>query len=230
MKKSNEYIQEEQAWQKEFSETLKKLMERDKKDKNLSANKLASKIGIDSKSIYNYLSGQSTPTIITLMRLADHFGVDIDKLVTGMKTGVQYSSRKEIYKLAERLSGIDMTINDFDSLDNNGCQSVSVTINDKFLAPIIIELCLTPKKDFISHAEKVISKYADMETSENYLADFETFQNLIKDRYISDEFEYGIFDFDEDISEKCNEQWEEMSDEQRAEWWKNWLKEHDHIN
>lgn len=226
MKKSNEYIQEEQAWQKEFSKTLKTLM----KKNELSANKLASEIGIDPKSINKYLSGQSTPTIIILMWLADRFGVDIDHLVTGTKTGVQYSSRKEIYKLAERLSGIDMKINDFDSLDNNGCQSVSVTINDKFLAPIIIELCLTPKNDFISHAEKVISKYADMETSENYLADCETFQNLIKDRYVSDEFEYGVYDFDEDISEKCSEQWEEMSDEQREEWWKNWIKENGHIN
>lgn len=226
MKKSNEYIQEEQAWQKEFSETLKKLME----DKNLSANKLASEIGIDPKSIHKYLSGQSTPTIIILMRLADYFNVDIDNLVTGTKTGRQYYSRKEIYQLAKHLKKIDMKINDFDSLDNNGCQSVSVTINDKFLAPIIIELCLTPKEDFISHAEKVISKYADMETSENYLSDCETFKNLIKDRYISYEFEYGVYDFDEDISEKCSEQWEEMSDKQREEWWKNWLKEHSHIN
>lgn len=224
--KSSEIKEEEKLWKNEFSHTLNELIRKN----NLTANKLANELEIDPKTISSYLSQKSVPTIAILMRLADYLGVSIDYLILGGKAGIQYSSRKEIYKLAERISGIDMKINNFDKLDYDGCQSVSVTIKDPFLAPIIIELCLTPQKDFISHAEQVIAKYTDMETSKDYLTDHETFKNLIRDRYISDGFEFGVCDFDEDASEKYSLQWEQMSVEQREEWWKNWLKEHGLIN
>lgn len=221
--KSPDIKDEEKRWKKEFSLILTKLIA----EQGLTVNKLANAIDIDPKTITHYIDESSVPTIVILMRLADYLSVSIDYLVTGGKTGIQYSSRKEIYKLAERISGIDMQINNFDKLDCDGCQSVSVTIKDPFLAPIIIELCLTPQKDFISHAEQVIAKYADMETSKDYLTDPETFKNLIRDRYISDGFEFGVCDFDEDASEKYSQQWEQMSVEQREEWWKNWLEEHE---
>ncbi len=220
--KSEEYIKEENNFKEEFSKTLKALID----ERKISANQLAYDINIDPKSAYSYISGDSIPTIIILIRLADYLNVSIDYLVTGGKTGREYPFSKKIYELAVLIKNIDIKLNNIYDLDDSNYQSVSVTVNDPVLAPIITELCLTPEKDFINHAEKIISKYKNMETSAKHLADYETFENIIKDRYIFDEYDaMDNFTADDEIEER-REKWEKMSPAEREQWWTDWLKEH----
>ena len=207
----------EKKWKNEFSKTLDNLLKKRKK----SINQLAAETNIDSKTIRNYISQKSVPTAIILMKIADYFNVDTDYLVTGGKTGREYPFSKKIYELAVLIKNLDIKLNNIDQLDDGNYQSVSVTINDPVLAPIIIELCMTPEKDFISHVEKIISKYNNMETSDQHFADYAIFQNIIKDRYIFDEYDaMDNFTADDEIEER-REKWEKMSPNEREHWWHN---------
>ena len=218
--------EEEALWKKAFSKTLNDLIF--KHDTNI--NELAIAINADPKTIRNYINQKSVPTAIILMKIADYFNVDTDYLVTGGKTGREYTFSKKIYELAVMIKNLDIKLNNIDQLDDGNYQSVSVTINDPVLAPIIIELCMTPEKDFISHVEKIISKYNNMETSDQHFNDYAIFQNLIKDRYIFDGYDaMDNFTADDEIEER-REKWEKMSPAEREEWWKNWLKENGGIN
>ncbi|MDE5569277.1 MAG: helix-turn-helix domain-containing protein [Ruminococcus sp.] len=216
----------EKKWKNEFSKTLDNLLKKRKK----SINQLAAETNIDSKTIRNYISGKSIPTATLILKIADVLDVDVDYLITGGKTGHKYLFSKKIYELAVLIKNLDIKLNNIDQLDDGNYQSVSVTINDPVLAPIIIELCMTPEKDFISHVEKIISKYNNMEKSDQHFADYAIFQNLIKDRYIFDGYDaMDNFTADDEIEER-REKWEEMSPTERENWWRNWLKEHGLIN
>jgi len=59
------------------AERIKELM----KDGELNQVRLAEKVGIKQNTISSWLSGKKQPSIESLWRLADYFGVDIDYLV-----------------------------------------------------------------------------------------------------------------------------------------------------
>lgn len=52
-------------------------------ERNMSVSALANQLGIDRKSIYGYMHGESDLKLSTMIRIADYFGVSIDWLVKG---------------------------------------------------------------------------------------------------------------------------------------------------
>jgi transcriptional regulator with XRE-family HTH domain len=56
---------------------LKEILDRN----NLKAKDLESVTGKRERTIYEYLSGDTTPPLPVLLKIADHFGVSIDYLV-----------------------------------------------------------------------------------------------------------------------------------------------------
>lgn len=220
--KNTDYETEEKLWKKEFSDTLNKLLF----NHNISINQLANAIETDPKTIRNYINQKSVPTAIILMKIADYFNVSVDYLVTGGKTGLTYSART-IRELATLIGNFDIKLN---HPDNVYYQSVSLTVNDPILASIITELCMTSEKDFRRHAEQVSSAYGSLKVFRQRFVDYGTFQNLIKDRYIFDDFDdLDSFTAEDEINSR-REKWEKMSLFEREQWWRNWLEEHDLIN
>lgn len=72
-----------------FSEQLKKLRD----SKNLSQEDLAQKLFVSRQSISKYETGEATPDMTNLIRLAEIFGVSLDYLILG----------KEPEKVVERV-------------------------------------------------------------------------------------------------------------------------------
>lgn len=222
--KNTDHEMEEKRWKKEFSDTLNKLLS----DNGISINQLANVIETDPKTIRNYINQKSIPTAIILMKIADYFNVSVDYLVTGGKTGLTYSART-IRELATLIGNFDIKLNHPDN-DNAYYQSVSLTVNDPILASIITELCMTSEKDFRHHVEQVASAYGDLKVFRQRFVDYGTFQNLIKDRYIFDDFDdLDSFTAEDELNSR-REKWEKMSLFEREQWWQNWLEEHDLIN
>ncbi len=153
--------------------------------------------------------------------------------MTGTQADCKYSVNT-LRELTNLIANFDITLNFPENIGKN-YESVSVTVNDPVLAPVITELCMTQEKDFKEHAEKIASSYGNMKVFEQHLVDYQTFCNMIEDRFLYDGLEeeielYGMIMEIYDEIEERKETWKNMSISDREEWWKNWLKEHNRIN
>lgn len=219
----------EEKWKASFSKNLKNLA----LTNDVSYLKLASAIDVDIKTLDNYMKGKNIPNALTLLKIAKYFDVSIDFLVTGIQSDCQYSA-ETLRELTNLIANFDIKLNYPDNINKN-YESVSITVSDPVLAPVITELCMTHEKDFKEHAEKIASSYGNMKVFDQHLVDYQTFCNMIEDRFLYDGLEEEIeacgliAEIDEEIEER-KVQWASMSIDDREEWWKNWLEEHGRIN
>lgn len=220
---------DEEEWKSSFSKTLKNLA----LTNNVSYLKLASAIGVDIKTLDNYMKGKNIPNAFTLLKIAKYFDVSIDFLVTGIEVNAKYSA-ETLRELTNLIANFDVKLNYPDNINKN-YESVSITVSDPVLAPVITELCMTHEKDFKEHAEKIASSYGNMKVFDQHLVDYQTFCNMIEDRFLYDGLEEeieacGMIGEIYDEIEERKAKWAAMSIPEREEWWKNWLKEHGRIN
>ncbi|MDE5834640.1 MAG: helix-turn-helix domain-containing protein, partial [Ruminococcus sp.] len=220
---------DEEEWKNNFSKTLNNLIFAN----NTNYSQLAVAIGVDIKTVNNYIKGKSIPTAVTLMKIARYFDVSVDFLVTGIQPDCKYSVNT-LRELINLIANFDIKLNHADNIGKN-YKSVSITIKDSVLAPVITELCMTHKKDFLKHAEKIVSLFGNMKVFEQNLVDYQTFCNLIEDRFLYDRLEkdieqYGMIMEIYDEIERRKKKWKKMSLSEREEWWRKWLKRHKRIN
>lgn len=230
IKNENIYIDiEEDDWKSAFSKTFQNLV----LTTDTSYLKLASAIGVDIKTIDNYMKGKNIPNAFTLLKIARYFNVSVDFLVTGIEVNARYSA-ETLRELANLIANFDIKLNYPDNINKN-YESVSITVSDPILAPVITELCMAHEKDFKEHAEKIASSYGNMKVFDQHLVDYQTFCNMIEDRFLYDGLEEeieacGMIGEIYDEIEERKVQWANMSESDREEWWKNWLEEHGRIN
>ena len=220
---------EEEEWKTAFAKNLKNLI----LTTDTSYLKLASAIGVDIKTLDNYTKGKNIPNAFTLLKIARYFDVSIDYLVTAVQSDYKYSAGT-LRELTNLIANFDVKLNYPDNINKN-YESVSITVSDPVLAPVITELCMTHEKDFKEHAEKIASSYGNMKVFDKHLVDYQTFCNMIEDRFLYDELEEeieacGLIGEIYDEIEERKAKWAAMSIDDREKWWKNWLEEHGRIN
>ncbi|MCM1132198.1 MAG: helix-turn-helix domain-containing protein [Ruminococcus flavefaciens] len=229
IKDENIFNVTEKDWKAAFAKNLRNLI----LTSDTNCPELAFNIGVDTKTLDNYMKGNSLPNAFTLLKIARCFNISVDYLVTGVHSDYKYSAGT-LRELANLIANFDIRLNLTENI-NKYCESVSLTVHDRILAHIITELCMTPEADFKEHADKIVSAYGNMKVFEKHLVDYKTFCNMIEDRFLYDGLEEeieacGMITEIYDEIEERKVQWAGMSDSDREEWWKNWLKEHGHIN
>lgn len=220
---------EEEEWKTAFAKNLKNLI----LTTDTSYLKLASAIGVDIKTLDNYTKGKNIPNAFTLLKIAKYFDVSVDYLVTAVQSDYKYSAGT-LRELTNLIANFDIKLNYPDNINKN-YESVSITVSDPILAPVITELCMTHEADFKEHADKITSAYGNMKVFEQHLVDYKTFCNMIEDRFLYDGLEEeieacGLIGEIYDEIEERKVKWSTMSIPEREKWWKNWLKEHGRIN
>ena len=74
--------------------------------KGVSSYKVAKEAGVTQTALSNWKSGRSTPTVKTLQKIADYFGVTIDYLMTGDDSPEQGLTAKDNRDIAKDLDNI----------------------------------------------------------------------------------------------------------------------------
>lgn len=67
---------------------------------NVTAYRVAKETGVTQTALSNWKSGRSTPSVLTLQKIADYFGVTVDYLMTGKEEPKEKS--KELTARDER--------------------------------------------------------------------------------------------------------------------------------
>lgn len=222
---NSEYLYEKDKWLKGFSDIIYQLLGK----KDISINKAADYMDIDSKTLRLYLNRKSVPTVINLMKIADFFNVSTDYLIYQGKCDTGYSD-STVIALATLIKNFDVSL----EKDPESDDIVTLKVSDKVLSTILKELYLAKNHDnFSSIAGKLAKAYGNMKVYKNHLVDFATFQNLIQHEYIYHDLEDELisctdengnsccgadpYTFDE--IEKRLDEWEKMNIQQREEWW-----------
>lgn len=220
------YINEEQ-WKKDFSEMMNRML----KQNDISINKVADAIGVDPKTLRNYIDKKSVPSAIILKKLADFFNVSTDYLITNGKCIIGYSD-KTILELAAIVRDFEV----FMVRDREDHDNVTLKINDRRLAMILKELYFSKGRgDYDLIAGELSRAYGSMKTFRNHLEDYSTYQELIRQEYIYQDIDnfqiyqdengndcYGFDEYDCDAIEKRSDEWDDMTVLERDNWWKSY--------
>ncbi|MDO5150325.1 MAG: helix-turn-helix domain-containing protein [Oscillospiraceae bacterium] len=221
MNNHNYETEDEIKWKENFKNILGELSGK----KQTSLNKISTEIGIDSKTLRNYMNGKSVPTAINLKKIADYFQVSTDYLFSGDKSDMPYSDNT-ITELASIIYNFDIRIIDDD--ENN----TTLMINDKVLSAIIKELCLAKhSENYKETANRLAEFYGKMKIYDNTLTDYLTFENLTRDKYIYDGLEDRFTEYSDENGNPClgtddytfreiqkrKAEWEKMNDSEREE-------------
>lgn len=90
----------------EFSEKLKELLQ----GAEMSQRKLAEKIGVSSALMSYYMKGEKSPTMSTIIKIADFFNISMDELVgrkiTNSDTGLLLDEEKKLIQSFRKLNNL----------------------------------------------------------------------------------------------------------------------------
>ncbi len=216
-----------QNWKKTFSSTLNSLMT----ENNISFNKLANIIGIDEKSLRNYVNVDivTVPNVITLQKLAVYFEVSTDYLMSGKNNSIEYSGAT--------ITALGTIIKDFNvelrpNKENPNC--ITLDINDKILSLMIREMYIQKNnKNYSNVISELIKNFGHMKLYNNHLIDAGTFISTIEHEFVYHDLEAFIWRNSENNSlamDECTfeeveeryDEWEKMTMKQRQEWWEDY--------
>ncbi len=238
MKEQNSYCVDETKWKEEFSKKINKLLNK----KNVSINKVASDIDADPKTLRNYINCENIPSAIMVIKLAKYFDVSIDYLVLDNQNNISYSD-ETILALGTLIKNFDVSlvkglVKGLGKDNEESDDTIILKIKDKIIATIVKEMYLTRNSsDFHNIVNKLMQYYGKMIVYDNHLIDYHTFQNLIRHKYVYDNFEYemeladengteflGVDAYTLEEIEEREIEWENMSFEEREKWWKEFNK------
>lgn len=229
--KKEEYLVDEKDWKNNFADMMRKLLEA----KEVSVNRVATDIGVDPKTLRNYIAQESVPSAIIIKKLADYFQVSTDYLISYGKCDTGYSDNT-ILELASVVKNFDVTL----GKNREDEDKITLNINDRVLSMILKELYFSKgRSDFDSIAEKLAKSYGKMKVYQKHLVDYTTFQNLIRHEYVFHDLEedmmlctdengndcFGTDPYTFEEIERRSEEWENMSCLEKEQWWEEYSKE-----
>lgn len=221
----------EDNWKSDFSDTINRLL----REKGVSVNRVATDIGVDPKTLRNYIAKESVPSAIIIKKLADYFQVSTDYLVSHGKCDTGYSDNT-ILALASVVKNFDVVL----EKNRENEDTITLKINDRILSLILKELYFSKERsDFDNIAETLAKSYGKMRVYQKHLVDYVTFQNLIRHEYVYHDLEedmmlctdengndcFGTDPYTFEEIEKRSEEWENMSCLEKEQWWEIYRKE-----
>lgn len=123
---------------------------------NMTAYRVSKETGVTQTALSNWKSGRSTPSVLTLQKIADYFGVSVDYLMTGNDSPKEKSSKltarderdieKKLSETLEQIVSGDGLMFHGEIMDEHTRQLLEVSLRSTMESAKIAAKKFTPNK------------------------------------------------------------------------------------